>query len=258
MKKLLTGVLLFVGLALGAEPKGKEFGWIESGQIMPQVPIGDNRWSMEFVVISLEETAQVFTVTFYDSDGEPMQVPLEGRGETAVWADSVPPHGARSVRTGNTGSLRQGYARLESDELSGFAFYGVLTSAEPAGTRPPFRTFVPGMSRLEDQQRLFFNNTGGNTTCVAIVSQAFTSLNESLIVVARDENGSEFQRMALPDFDRDQHRAFCLPDALPFTANRRGVLDIFGGFHAAIGFTFDSQGKFYTEAPYMTCCFDLQ
>jgi hypothetical protein len=258
MKILLLGIVLSAGLLFGAKQKGKDFGWIESGQVIPQVAIGDNRWSMEFIVVSLEETAQVFTVTFVNGAGEPMQVPLEGKGDTAVWADSVPPLGVRSVRTGNTGPLRQGYARLESDELSGFAFYAVLTSSEPTGTRPPFRTFVPGMSRLESQQRLVFNNTEGNTTCAAIVSQAFTSLGEALVLVARDENGAEFQRMEMPDFGRDQQKAFCLPDALPMTANRRGVIDIFGGSHAAIGFTFDSQGKFHTEAPYITCCFDLQ
>lgn len=250
---------MVLSIAPASEKERRDFGWIESGAVIPQVAIGDNRWSMEFIVMSLEETTQVFTVTFRNGAGELMSVPLEGLGNNSVWADSVPQGGVRRVRTSNTGPLRQGYAVMEvSGNITGsnLAFYAVLTSSEPAGTRPPFRTFVPGMDDLESRQRLFFNNTEGNVTCAAVVGKQFLSFEDPIRIIARDTNGAELQRTTLGTLDRNQHTAFCLPDLIPVTAGRRGILDILGD-GGIIGFTFDPDGKFHTEAPYSYCCFDV-
>jgi hypothetical protein len=139
---------------------------------------------------------------------------------------------------------------------SNLAFYAVLTSSEPAGTRPPFRTFVPGMDELQSHQRLFFNNTEGNVTCAAAVGQQSLSFEDPIRMIARDINGAELQRTTLGTLDTNQHTAFCLPDQIPVTAERRGILDILG-YGAIIGFTFDPDGKFHTETPYGYCCFDV-
>jgi hypothetical protein len=79
---VLMVAAIVLSIASASEKERREFGWIESGAVIPQVAIGDNRWSMEFIVMSLEETTQVFTVTFRNGAGEPMTVPLEGLGTT--------------------------------------------------------------------------------------------------------------------------------------------------------------------------------
>ena len=155
----------------------------------------------------------------------------------------------------NQGPLLQGYARLDASPES-FALYAVLTSAEPSGFRPPFRTFVPGVRRLGDQQRLFFNNIPFDVSCVAIVSQVSLGSEEPIRIIARDENGAEIQRTEFENLDQGQHTAFCLPDALQLTAGTLGVLDIIGT-SAVIGFTFDSDGKMHTEMPYSVFGYDV-
>ena len=241
-----------------AEERGrKEFGSVNGGYTIAQVAIGDDRWSMEFVVVSLEETTQAFTLIFYDGPGDLMSVPMVGLGERSDWADNVPPGGVRTMNTTNQGPLRQGYARLDANAES-FALYAVLTSVDPSGSSPPFRTFVPGVRRLADQQRLFFNNTSFNVSCVAIASQVSVSSEEPIRIIARDKNGAEIQRTEFQNLDQGQHTAFCLPavDVLPLTAGRLGVLDIIGT-SAVIGFTFDSEGKMHTEMPYSVSGYDI-
>ena len=184
-----------------------------------------------------------------------MNVPMVGLGERSDWADNVPPGGVRTMNTTNQGPLRQGYARLDANAES-FALYAVLTSAEPTGSSLPFRTFVPGVRRLENQQRLFFNNTSSNVSCVAIASQVSVGSERPIRIIARDENGAEIQRTEFQELDQGQHTAFCLPDVLQLTAGRLGVLDIIGT-SAVIGFTFDSEGKMHTEMPYSVCCYDI-
>ena len=112
------------------------------------------------------------------------------------------------------------------------------------------------MRRLADQQRLFFNNTSFNVSCVAIASQVSVSSEEPIRIIARDKNGAEIQRTEFQNLDQGQHTAFCLPDVLQLTAGTLGVLDIIGT-SAVIGFTFDSEGKMHTEMPYSVCCYDI-
>ena len=112
------------------------------------------------------------------------------------------------------------------------------------------------MRRLADQQRLFFNNTSLNDSCVAIASQVSLGSAEPIRIIARDENGAEIQRTEFQTLDQGHHKAFCLPAELPLTAGRLGVLDIIGT-SAVIGFTFDSEGKMHTEMPYSVCCYDI-
>lgn len=145
---------------------------------------------------------------------------------------------------------------LDAD-IADLAFYAVLTSVDPNGSRPTYRTFVPGVWHLSDDQRLFFNNTSFDVSCLAIVSRVFLSFEDPVKLIARDENGAEIQRIEFPDLSRGQHVAFCLPDVLQATAGRRGVLDIIGT-SAVIGFTFDSEDKMHTEMPYNVCCFDIE
>ena len=257
-KTLLIVLSLLGSWILFAEDAKKGFGSISSGTVIPQVVVGDDRWTLEFVVVSLEDTAETFAVTFFDDNGDTMALPIVGMGDISTWVDTVEAHGVRRIITTNTGSLQQGYAKIvvltEEFGDDAVAFYAVLTSSEPAGFRPPFRTFMPGVDSFEGEQRFGYDNRNANNTCIAFISR--TSFSD-IKVIARDERGLEIERKVF-DLDDGQHTAFCLRETLPQTAGRFGVLDVVGFTGGSISFTFDSDGKFHTEMPYWTCCFDIE
>ena len=81
MRILLGFVVLAMSLYAAEERGRKEFGSVNDGYTIAQVAIGDDRWSMEFVVVSLGETTQAFTLIFYDGLGDLMNVPMVGLGD---------------------------------------------------------------------------------------------------------------------------------------------------------------------------------
>lgn len=242
---------LLAAAASGNEPAKRSAATVESGQVVPHIAVGDNTWSTEFQVINGEDTAQSFSLNFWDSRGVRMDLDLFDQngvslGRHKVFTSVVEPRGIVFLRTKNTGPLKVGYAVLGSNGFATVSVTAIITNAFAGQTS--FRASVPGLADTSKNLRTAFTNTQGFSTCIAWKSgSSFEQQNITTII--RDPLGKELcreRRNLLPG----EHQAFCLSDRLTCVAGRDGLVDIFADQGiAGIAFTFDPEGRFWTQIP---------
>ncbi len=237
--KRIALLLFCASMAWGAEPEEKDFGSIDSGYTVPHLAVGDGVWTTEFRVFSLEDFLQAFTIRFFDSNGDPLELDVDVPGGASLGMvdtvlGGVKPGGVLRFQAGPAGPLKVGYAILETSEFSGLGIDAVITNGAS------FQTSVPGMRRFQSHLRFPFVNSGGFVSCIAWKSDA----NQGVTVIARDGDGKEMCRDS-SELAAGQHGAFCLLDRLPCVADRDGLVEVVTDFVGltAISLTADPLGR---------------
>lgn len=257
MNKLLGMLLAMTCAATAAEPNRKNFGFINSGELIPHYASGSQTFSTEFQIMNLEATPVSFVMNIFDTAGDPQPLDLRDTDGNlvsagAVYAGLVQPGGiVRLVTPFATNENIQGFVKFDTPEDADIGVQAVITSF--ADGQPQFRASVPGMSPFQKFVRMPFTEKGGLFSGVGIMSNDF----QVVTFLARNNDGGELCRSIRLMGDKTQ-TAFLLRDEIPCTQGQEGVLEIFGdGFGlAAVGLIFDPQLRMWTSLPFDLCCFD--
>ena len=255
MRIFKFAVCFFLALTLqAAEPAKRELGSIESGGVVPHIAVGGDTWSTDFDIICLENSAQPFTLSFYDSQGDAMALELYDEngqfiGSKVSHTGVVPQQGAIFLRTRNTGAvLKQGYAVLENTDSRNVGVTAIITNSFAGQAN--LRASVPALNTFNHRLRLPFTNTNGFNTCIAFRSDA-PAATQNIQVTAMDASGGQLGTPHLMTLQAGWHTAFCLWEILPDTVGRVGVVDVTTNTGiTGIAFTFDPNGRFWTQIPY--------
>jgi hypothetical protein len=248
-------VCLFLALTLqAAEAEKRGLGMIRSGPAVPHIAVGADTWSTDFDIVCLSNTAQAFTLSFYDSQGDAMSLDLYDEngqfiGTKVSHTGVVPQQGVIFLRTRNTGAvLKQGYAVLENTDPRDVGVTAIITNSFAGQAN--FRASVPALSTFNHRLRLPFTNTNGFNTCIAFRSDA-PAATQSIQVTAMDASGGQLGTPHHMTLQAGWHTAFCLWEILPLTVGKVGVVDVTTNTGiTGIAFTFDPNGRFWTQIPY--------
>lgn len=237
-------------------PLSPKSGSVESGNILPHFAAGANIWFTEFEIFSLEDKPVPFTMEVFDGTGSRQTLQLfdsAGRdlGVANIW-QGIAQIGTMRLRTASSGPIQQGYIVFETPDFKDLAVNAIITSV--AAGVPQFRTFVPALGRFQDHIRMTFSNTRGFFSGVAYTAEA----TQNVTLIARRSDGSEVCRKTKQVLD-SHYEAFLLRDEMPCTNGEEGLLEIVSDFVGivAIGLTFDSALRMWTNLPYEVCCLDF-
>ena len=136
MRIFKFAVCFFLALTLqAAEAEKRGLGMIRSGPAVPHIAVGGDTWSTDFDIICMANSAQPFTLSFYDSQGDAMALELYDEngqfiGSKVSHTGVVPQQGAIFLRTRNTGAvLKQGYAVLENTDSRNVGVTAIITNS---------------------------------------------------------------------------------------------------------------------------------
>jgi len=221
--------------------------------IFAQVATGGN-WKTTFTLLNLASAQQTAKLTFWNSNGDPMVVPLTFSPELGLPASAgasadvpISPNGVAvvDVELSPLATLLVGWARLKApDGVVGSATFRFRPSdvqdAEavvPMETRTPSAFVVP------------FNNTNDMVTGVAIANGSDTAA-ANIAILVRDASGRQLLTDALPLPVRG-HSFFALTTRYPSLIGLRGSVefrDANGGTISVLGLRFNPSGSF-TSVP---------
>jgi hypothetical protein len=212
--------------------------------VVPQIADGGD-WKTTVVVISNDTLAAQFTLRFYRATGEPLALPVTGRGMTTEVAGTVPAGGFDVIETdGTAGALVDGWAEIATqNRLAGYAIF------RSRSARQDSEGVVPIPSVAGRRLLIPFDNAGGFATSVA-VANADAAACASGVARFNDENGQRILETPFALAARNR-RAFELAREYTATANRRGVAE----FSCAnvdlylVGFRFNPDGAFTSIDP---------
>jgi hypothetical protein len=191
-------------------------------RIAPQVADGDG-WSTISVLANLEAAQAAATVAFYAQNGAALALPVQGDGMVSTVSRNVAAGGVSTVETNGVSPLRQGWAEVTgAGKVVGMAIFGFLAGgAEVRYSEGAVPLPAPGGRRL----LLFFDNTGGFDTAVAIANPE----NVQTVIGARfrDATGADFGGGSLTVAARSREAfQIAAPGFFPLTAGRRGLIDL--------------------------------
>ncbi len=205
---------------------------------IPQVADGGG-WNTVITLVNTDSEPAPFTLKFWQQDGSPLRLPLEGNGTLSEYSDTIPVGGTLVIRTtGSNPALSQGWAEILAQRAIG----GMAVFRERGGNG----VSEAAVSAAQPQGKHFqlpFDNTNSFQTGLAVVN---TSLSEADVTLnLRDENGAiiSSDSIVLPAHGHD---AMLLPGRYPQLANRRGVIE-FNSTNAdlaAVGLRFSPGGSF--------------
>lgn len=194
------------------------------------------------------------TLNLFDDNGNPLSLPVTfpQTSATAVTDSTFTgPLNAGEVLLIQTAGLNNplvsGWAQLLSDgDVSGFA---VFTDNVTASQQQ--QAVVPLQSLNPSAYQLWFDNTNGFATAVALANESMQPATISLLV--RDDTGNPIttQSIQLPGLG---HTSFVLATNYPITANLRGTVEFseparWAGerpgaqFQSGVGLHFDSRRR---------------
>jgi hypothetical protein len=200
-------------------------------------------------------------LNFYGDDGNPLTLPLTViQPGTSLQAtrNTVPeviaPNTTLVVVTGSLTANVEGWVDVLSDgALSGFAVF----------SNGSVEASVPLQSQIGSSISLYFDNTNGSSTAVAIANLSGTPAAITATVWDLNGNLVTAQPVAVPlthnDANGNGHDAFMLPARLAMTANIRGIVQFQGNPGSAsvpagpltgLGLKTDPNGL-YTSIPTM-------
>jgi hypothetical protein len=211
--------------------------------IIPQVADGGS-WNTVITLVNTDLEPAPFILKFWQPDGNPLQLPLEGIGSVSGYSDTIPVGGTRIIQTvGSDSTTSQGWAEVIAQRsIGGTAIF--RQSGDYGESEAAVSVAQPQGKRFQ----LPFDNTESFQTGFAVVN---TGLSESAVALKlRDENGDLIasDSMALPAHGR---QALLLPGQYPQLANRRGVIE-FSSPNAdlsAVGLRFSPGGSFTSFQP---------
>jgi uncharacterized repeat protein (TIGR03803 family) len=208
-------------LPFGAIP----FAGMNYAGSMPHLASGGGQWTTTFTILNTGASTAHITLNLFDDNGNPLSLPVTfpQTSATAVTDSTFTgPLNAGEVlliqTAGLNNPLASGWAQLLSDgDVSGFA---VFTDNVTASQQQ--QAVVPLQSLNPSAYQLWFDNTNGFATGVALANESAQSATISLLV--RDDTGKQIttQSIQLPGLG---HTAFVLATSFPITANLRGTVE---------------------------------
>ena len=222
---------------------------------MAQLAAGGG-WTTTITLMNTGSTAAHARLNFFGNDGNPLALPLafpedsSTSGVTASTLDqTLSPGGSTSIRAGapaNPATAAVGWTQLLTDgaitAYSVFAYdfgAGTQEAVAPLETRNP-RSFV-----------LWFDNTGGYTTGVAVANLA---AGQGYLTATVYDDSDNYLASYTFSLAAQEHTSFMTNAQFPATAGRRGSLQFTtpgGGQIAALGIRASAIGSI-TSVPPMT------
>jgi hypothetical protein len=207
-------------------------------------------WATIFSLVNTGTEPVQATLNFFDNNGNPLPVPLEfpqssttaGQPVTTTTV-TVNPGAGQVIQTAGLASqtTQVGWTQLLANgSLSGFAVF-----QQTNGSRIQ-EAVVPLENRTPAGFVLWFDNTGGNATGIAVANASAQAA--SVPVVIRDDSGAILQSTTI-QIAADGHTSFDLASTYASTANIRGTLEIdvpTGGLLSVLGIEFSPLDAFST------------
>ena len=202
-----------------------------------------------FYIVNTGASGQQFTLSFFDENGAPLQVPLSlpQTGTLATVSEltrGLAPGGMLVVETQTNDLLPSvvGSAQLKATGgVGGFEIFRWTAFGQEAS--------VPVETRAPSSFALVFDNTGDLTTGVALANSSGAAAG--ILVNLRDEFGAPLATniISLP---AKGHTSFMLPGMYTAAAGKRGTAEFVvptGGSISVIGLRATSDGKLTTIPP---------
>jgi hypothetical protein len=183
------------------------------GGAMAHLAVGDG-WRTAFTLVNTGTSAAQAQLSFYDENGNPAQLPFEGRGTVSSINETLAPGASVVIQSLAPGALLTGSARLTTaGSIGGFAVF----RCDPTGQE----AVVPLETRAPAAYMLPFDNTGGLSTGIAIANLA--SQASDIPVTVTDDTGVALETATL-DLTASGHQSFMLAGKYSSSAGRRGVI----------------------------------
>jgi len=182
-------------------------------------------WHTTLLVTNLSNTAETFTLRFYDDAGLPKLMPMDTLGSVNSITGTLAPGQSLRYETGDAPVLQVAWALLtpatpSTARLAGFA---VFRQTVPSGNSTVSSEGVVDLTSVtESKYVLLYDNLGGPVTVAAFANP--DSLNSlTILAEVRDEQGVVINTdsILLPPFG---HTSFVLTDRFPITMGRRGSI----------------------------------
>jgi hypothetical protein len=220
---------------------------------MAQVACGGGQWTTTFTLINTGTTAANMTLNFFDDSGNALTLPfLFPQSATSATAASLtanmnPGSGLVIETNGLNGALVTGWAQLLSDgAVSGFAVF-----TDNVSSVQQQEAVVPLANRNDPAYMLWFDNTSGFSSGVALVNETATATTVNVVI--RDDAGNQISTRPL-SLPAGGHSSFDLASTFPETALIRGTLEFdtpASGQIAVLGLRFNPETAF-TSIPALT------
>ena len=218
--------------------------------LISQFVAGGGQWSMDIFVTNLSATSEGFTMTFYNADGTPRTMPIQGPGAVGSITRTLAAGETQLIQTSGSDALQQGWAVLipnssTASRLSGFA---VFRSTLPVGSSEANVAFMdPNQTRFV----LLYDNANGFVTTAALANPSST-VTLTITATARDQSGQTLGPpviVVLPPLGRTTLK---VSDSFPVTAGQIGSIFLTGNTGiTGLGLRFAPQSTF-TSFPLLT------
>ena len=208
---------------------------------------GGPEWNTTLYVTNLSNTAESYTIRFFDDAGLAKAMPIDTLGMVNSIAGMLNPGQTRRYQTGAAPTLQAAWALLTpatpgTARLAGFA---IFRQTVPSGASTVSSEGVVDLLGVTDSKYvLLYDNLGGPVTTAAFANpDALNSL--TILADIRDEAGTVLatDSIVLPPLG---HTAFRLMDRFPVTINQRGsiLLNAFPKGFTGLGLNFSIFGTF--------------
>ncbi len=211
--------------------------------MIPQIVDGAG-WSTSILLVNTDAEAAPFTLKFWQPDGTPLPVTLEGAGSVSEFSDTIPVGGIRVLKTaGPDWAVAQGWAEIIAARSIGGA--EIFSQTSMNGNSEASVPIAPTLGR---RFLLPFDDTIGFYTGLALVNPG--PAPSTVAVAIRDENGDSIVSgsVVLPAHGQ---KALMLREAFPDVHDHRGVAEFVStdADLAAIGLRFNPGGTFTSFEP---------
>ncbi|MDX1984871.1 MAG: DUF642 domain-containing protein [Bryobacteraceae bacterium] len=216
---------------------GSGGGTTGSAQVIAQMADGAG-WQTQIILVNRDTQAAQFTLRFFTSAGQPLNLAIEGEGSPlSTFIGTIPVGGTRTITSAGTSTqLSVGWVELTSSQSVGgvSVFRSVPTGQEAA----------VGLTSATSRFLLPYDNTNGRVTSMAIVNTNATQ-PVAVNVILRDEFGGTLGTSTL-NLGVRGHDAFELVGRFSVVAGRRGVAEFSttGSDITGLGLRFSPQGAF--------------
>jgi hypothetical protein len=208
-------------------------------------------WATTFTIVNNGAASANTQLNFFDDNGNPMTLPLTfsgGSTTASTFNQSVPAGGTLVLQSTGPASAPTsvGSAQLLTDGTVG----GFATFALALGPNNIQEAVVPLENRSASGYVLFFDNTNGAATGVALANNTTQPLN--VPVIGRDDSGNQTGQIAV-SLPASGHASYNLADPNSafgsLTPGRTGTLEFrspSGGQISVLGLYFNSNFAFST------------
>lgn len=229
--------------------------FLSTTDVLPHVADG-GYWKTTITLHNNNPNVDTYTLTFYNSNGDPLTLDFAGFGSRSQIQGKIPGWGTTVIETlGTAEAVKVGWAYLESDAgyIKGYAIFRQQLPWRPYD----FEAVVPMSASTEKDYVIAFDNTRGFTTSIAICNTQQYASNE-ITVTIYDESGAQLSQHTI-NLPRRGHTAFASDVQWPSTVNKRGTIRFQGQritfpgpgvrTSSALGLRFNWTGPFTSTHP---------